>query len=79
VVTRATNGGLLDHGKLTAAVAHFGPGVRVVDLTAGRLHLGDDPRGDPLKLADRRVLPDQIGQVRGGVGSRPECQTPWRE
>jgi hypothetical protein len=40
VVTRATNGGLLDHGKLTAAVAHFGPGVRVVDLTVGRSHLG---------------------------------------
>jgi hypothetical protein len=36
-VTRAaTNGWVLDHGKLAAAVAHFAPGVRVVDATAGR-------------------------------------------
>jgi hypothetical protein len=31
-VTRAaTNGWVLDHGRLTAAVAHFAPGVRVID------------------------------------------------
>lgn len=37
-VTRAaTNGWMLDHGKLTAAVAHFAPGVRVIDATAGQL------------------------------------------
>ncbi len=37
-VTRAaTNGWVLDHGKLTAAVGHFAPAVRMVDLTAGRL------------------------------------------
>lgn len=35
-VTRAaTNGWVLDHGGLTAAVAHFAPGVRVIDTTAG--------------------------------------------
>lgn len=35
-VTRAaTNGWVLDHGKLTAAVAHFAPAVRVIDATAG--------------------------------------------
>ncbi len=34
-VTRAaTNGWVLDHGKLTAAVAHFAPGVPVIDTTA---------------------------------------------
>jgi hypothetical protein len=34
-LSRATNNGwVLDHGKLTAAVAHFAPGVRVVDTTA---------------------------------------------
>jgi hypothetical protein len=34
-VTRtATNGWVLDHGRLTAAVTHFAPGVRVVDETA---------------------------------------------
>jgi hypothetical protein len=31
----ATNGWVLDHGKLTAAVAHFAPRVRVVDATTG--------------------------------------------
>ena len=35
-VTRAaTNGWVLDHGRLAAAVAHFAPGVRVIDLTTG--------------------------------------------
>lgn len=35
-VTRAaTNGWVLDHGKLAAAVAHFAAGVRVVDTTTG--------------------------------------------
>jgi hypothetical protein len=35
-VTRAaTNGWVLDHGRLTAAVAHFAPGVPVIDLTTG--------------------------------------------
>jgi hypothetical protein len=34
-VTRAaTNGWVLDHRQLAAAVAHFAPGVRVVDATA---------------------------------------------
>jgi hypothetical protein len=33
-VTRAaTNGWVLDHGRLAAAVAHFAPGVRMVDTT----------------------------------------------
>jgi hypothetical protein len=37
-VTRAaTNGWALDHGRLTAAVTQFGPGVSVVDKTAGPL------------------------------------------
>jgi hypothetical protein len=37
-VTRAaTNGWVLDHGKLTAAVDYFAPGVRLVDMTAGPL------------------------------------------
>ncbi len=41
-VTRAgTNGWVLDHGKLTAAVAYFAPGVRVVDTTAGPLPAQD--------------------------------------
>ena len=41
-VTRAaTNGWVLDHGKLTAAVAHFAPAVRVVDTTARRLPAQD--------------------------------------
>ncbi len=31
----ATNGWLLDHGRLAAAVAQFAPGVGVVDATAG--------------------------------------------
>jgi hypothetical protein len=35
-VTRAaTNGWVLDHAKMTAAVAHFAPEVRVVDVAAG--------------------------------------------
>jgi hypothetical protein len=37
-LTRAANNGwVLDHHKLTAAVAHFAPGVRVVDTTAAPL------------------------------------------
>jgi hypothetical protein len=37
-VTRAaTNGWVLDHGRLTAAVACFAPGVRVVDTAAASL------------------------------------------
>jgi hypothetical protein len=35
VTKAATNGWVLDHGKLTGAIAHFAPGVRVVDATAG--------------------------------------------
>jgi hypothetical protein len=42
-VTRAaTNGWVLDHRRLAAAVAHFAPGVRVFDATAGPL-----PGGHP--------------------------------
>jgi hypothetical protein len=34
-VTRAaTNGWVLDHDTLAAAVAHFAPGIPVIDLTA---------------------------------------------
>lgn len=37
-VTRAaTNGWVLDHARLAAAVAYFAPGVRVIDATAARL------------------------------------------
>jgi len=37
-VTRAaTNGWVLDHARLTAAVAYFAPQVRVIDATAARL------------------------------------------
>jgi hypothetical protein len=37
-LTRAANNGwVLDHGELTAAVAHFAPGVRVIDMTASPL------------------------------------------
>jgi hypothetical protein len=43
-VTRAaTNGWVLDHAKLTAAVAHFAPGVRVVDRTASSAARGAGP------------------------------------
>jgi hypothetical protein len=42
----ATNGWVLDHGRLTAAVAHFAPGVRVIDTTTGLRSGGHQaPRG----------------------------------
>jgi hypothetical protein len=42
----ATNGWVLDHGRLTAAVAHFAPGVRVIDAAAGLRSGGHQaPRG----------------------------------
>jgi hypothetical protein len=31
----ATSGWVLDHARLAAAVAHFAPGLRVIDLTTG--------------------------------------------
>jgi hypothetical protein len=35
VTGTATSGWVLDHGRLSAAVAHFAPGLRVIDLTTG--------------------------------------------
>ncbi len=35
VIRAAANGWVLDRGRLTAAVEHYGPGVRVIDTTGG--------------------------------------------